>query len=418
MTITVLIPTRNRAHLLEKTLVSLTLQRTRDFRVIVVDHASTDETGKICERYQTCLPLSRYWLAYEKDAPAHPRHFGMQQVQTPLVVFVDCGIVVPTFFIGAHLAFHQQHERHIGAGLFHGRSAWNEHLSALVERMTIDQAQELLLAHPELADVRQGDALETSHVPWMYGWTANLSLRTRDYWDVDGFNLNLAYAFEDIELCYRLFRYGVRFAWVQEGWGIHLPHRRLPARILRKMEYLGREQVYRELRTLGLEVLFYSDLSLQAGDATFHYLSEVGRDCAQLPSTAPLVASHQFEHPSLLIGGTLQDAPLYDYLTLSNEEITSTASIWSCCGLHIPLGDQELRSVIISDIWKWLNCAFNRREISLLECMIAEIKRTADYAYFVDSPARMLPRQDHTPVAELSRLCQLYDLPFQIIGQE
>jgi glycosyltransferase involved in cell wall biosynthesis len=418
MTITVLIPTHNRVRLLEKTLASLALQRTRDFQVVVVDHGSTDETREVCARYQACFSLTWYWLAREQDAPAHPRHFGMRHVQTPLVVFLDCGIVVPTFFIEAHLSFHQSHGHHVGVGLFHGRSAWNEHIALLVNQMTIDQAEELLVHYPGLVDVRDGSELETSPMAWMYGWTANLSLRTRDYWDIGGFNLELEYAFEDVELCYRLFRRGVRLAWVEHGWGIHIPHRRPPAQMLRKMEYLGREQVYRELRTLGLEVLLYTDLILQDGDATFRYLTGVGRACAKLPSTAPLVARYQFKHPSLLIGGTLQDASLYDYLALANEEIASTVAIWSCCGLRIPSGDQELQSVVVSDMWKWLDCAFNRRGISLLECMIAEIKRTASQAYFVDSPAHVLPRWEQSSEAELSRLCQRYDLSFQMIVPE
>src|SRR5216683_4292483 len=117
MTITVLIPTYNRVRLLEKTLASLALQRTRDFQVVVVDHGSTDETHEVCARYQACFPLTWYWLAREQDAPAHPRHFGMRHVQTPLVVFLDCGIVVPTFFIEAHLSFHQSHGHHVGVGL-------------------------------------------------------------------------------------------------------------------------------------------------------------------------------------------------------------------------------------------------------------------------------------------------------------
>jgi hypothetical protein len=306
----------------------------------------------------------------------------------------------------------------VGVGPFHGRAVWDERLSLLVEQMEIDRAEDALVQQPELADVRIGNNLETSNVPWMYGWTGNLSLRTQDYWATGGFDQDLEYAFEDVELCYRLFRRGVRFAWVEKGWGLHLPHSRPPTKMLRKMEYLGRERTYRKLRTLGLEVLFYTELSLKNGDATFRYLSEVGRACAGLPSTAPLITRYQFARPSLLLGGTLQDAAYYDYIALANEEIESTPTTWSCSGVHIPLDDQSLQSVIVSDLWKWLGCAFNGRAISLLECMIADIKRTARQAFFIDSPAHLLPRRDHCSVAELTRLCQRYDLPFQVIVPE
>jgi hypothetical protein len=135
-----------------------------------------------------------------------------------------------------------------------------------------------------------------------------------------------------------------------------------------------------------------------------------------LPSTAPLVACYDFAPPSLLIGGALQDAPFYTYVALANEQITATDTIWSCSGLRIPLDDQSLQSVVVTDIWKRLNCAFNENGVSLLECMVLDLKRTAQRVFFIDSPGYVAGQENACSIAELGRVCQRYDLAFEVIS--
>ncbi len=181
MSITVIIPTYNRVQLLDKTLASLCAQTDRQFRVVVVDHASADDIKGLCASYQDRLPLVYHWLAKEQDAPGQARHAGMQQVETPLVVFLDCGIVVPSFFIAGHLAFHQRHPRHAGIGYYHGYTLWkpqDERWPEVLARVGIDRATEVLGESPEMRDERRETGLASSHFAWTYGWTGNLSLQT------------------------------------------------------------------------------------------------------------------------------------------------------------------------------------------------------------------------------------------------
>src|SRR5579883_2635433 len=105
VSITVVIPTHNRVQLLDQTLSSLCAQTEREFRIVVVDHASDEDIKGLCARYQDDLALTYHWLPKEKDAPGLPRHAGMQLVETQQAVFLDCGIVVPTFFLAGHQAF-------------------------------------------------------------------------------------------------------------------------------------------------------------------------------------------------------------------------------------------------------------------------------------------------------------------------
>src|SRR5689334_5939819 len=109
MHITVIIPTHNRAHLLDKTLSSLALQTEKDFKVYVVDHGSTDDSREVCWQYKQVMKLEYIWLAKDRDAPGAPRHLAMKKVDTPIAVFLDCGVVVPSFYITAQVTFHQTH---------------------------------------------------------------------------------------------------------------------------------------------------------------------------------------------------------------------------------------------------------------------------------------------------------------------
>ncbi len=252
----------------------------------------------------------------------------------------------------------------------------------------------------------------------MYGWTGNLSLSVEAYQAIGGFDLELEYAFEDIDLSYRLFKQGSHFAFVEDGWGIHLPHATPPRRFLRKVRNFGWEQSYRKLRTLGLELLYYTTLNGRYAEQALSHWLTLKRELAALPSTAPLVMRHGFARPALLIGGSLQDAPYYDYLALGDEQVESTAAAWSCCGLRIPLDDQSLQSVVVTDIWKWLHYAFNKSNITMLEFMIAELKRTTQKTFFINSPLQLLAGMPSCSLAQLELLCRRYELEFEVIAPE
>src|SRR5579875_622850 len=93
--LSVIIPTHNRADLLDKTLHSLTYQSKTDFPIILVDHGSTDDTEAVYRKYKDKLRVSYYKIPREGYAPAVARDFGVKKIETPLLVFLDCGTVVP-----------------------------------------------------------------------------------------------------------------------------------------------------------------------------------------------------------------------------------------------------------------------------------------------------------------------------------
>jgi glycosyltransferase involved in cell wall biosynthesis len=416
--LTVIIPTYNRATLLSQSLSSLAVQSRRDFVVVIVDHGSTDGTKALCESFKQQINLDYYCIPRNADDPGLPRDFGVRRTKTPLITFLDCGIVVPTCYIDAHIRFHQQNAHAVGIGLYHGHkitsiqdNRWND-LLAQVER--VDEASAFLSQDRSLRDHRAGARLEeTPPFTWLYAWSGNMSMPTEDYRVAGGFDRDFIYGFEDCDLCYRLFKRGMQFHLIEEGWGIHLPHARASLEKAKELEYNGWKISYRKYRSLILETVQYADMNPKTATQAFEYLTQLGQHYQTFPSVPEQIRS-QCAHPTLLIGATLDDAPFYDQIAVANEDVSPGATIWSSSGILHPLPDNSLQTVVVSDMWKWLDVSFHPSGKPLLECLIAEVKRTAQHALFMHTPLLRYGDREPTSVEKLSNLCSKYALPFNV----
>lgn len=454
--LSVVIPTYNRAALLAQTLESLTRQSCSDFQTIVVDHGSTDQTAEVARHYQQRLQLSYYHICHiphDAFAPGVPRDFGVRKVRTSLTVTLDTGVVVPSCYIQAHLTFHRHHCRYVGIGLASGLLNNKEGTEEVIElsQSEIDQVYEQH-QNPRWRDVREGIDLEHCPMPWYYGWTANLSMPTQAYLDAGGTDVTLTgWGFEDVDLCYRLYKQGLRFAFVPDGWGLELPQERQP---MRERIGSGRKNLqlcYDKQRSLALESLLLSSHLLreslalyralptttpdtlaaigdymrshfqffQYAEAILSYLSELGQKRKAVGSL-PKQVQTRLGSPTLCIGGTSEDVGRYDYVTLADESHVSQSSVWSCCGVELPLADQTLDTVVVSDIWQRLDWALplpaELPRVSLLDCLLEEIHRTAKRAVFLHTPSSACSTGTGCSIEALTRLCQRHQLAFQVVS--
>lgn len=105
--ISVVIPTRNRAALLQNALDSLTRQTVSDdvFEVIVVDNGSTDGTADTVRGFTTRLPGLR--CVHESEPGLHAgRHRGVHEAQGEVLVFADDDIeALPSWLSAIEEAF-------------------------------------------------------------------------------------------------------------------------------------------------------------------------------------------------------------------------------------------------------------------------------------------------------------------------
>lgn len=107
MFLSVIIPTRNRAHHLVGVLSSLRRQTygAESFEVLMVDNGSTDNTREVCESYRTLLPNFQY--LYDSRPGLHVgRHLGLKRAKADTLVYADDDIeAFPTWLEGIAEAF-------------------------------------------------------------------------------------------------------------------------------------------------------------------------------------------------------------------------------------------------------------------------------------------------------------------------
>jgi len=107
MKLSVIIPTRNRSTLLEKTLQSLLTQTLSNehFEVIVVDNGSTDNTFDVVDSFRARLNNIRYFLEYQPGLHVG-RHKGLSEALSDILVYADDDIEpFPTWLEGIYSSF-------------------------------------------------------------------------------------------------------------------------------------------------------------------------------------------------------------------------------------------------------------------------------------------------------------------------
>jgi glycosyltransferase involved in cell wall biosynthesis len=237
MPVSVIVPTYNRARLLEKTLASLERQtlRRESIDVVVVDDGSSDATKEVVTSFERTLPLK---YVYQPDLGfrvARARNLGIKLAEGDVCVFVDSGVVLDAGCLAAHARAHEESRERlavIGYVLGFSQDAENAvDLHELVARHGEEGIFAELARHPEYGDPREevyracGDDIGTLPAPWVLYWTCNVSVARSSLVEVGGFDENYrSWGCEDVDLGLSLFRAGVRFALSRVALALHYPH--------------------------------------------------------------------------------------------------------------------------------------------------------------------------------------------------
>lgn len=89
--LSIIIPSYNRASLVDKTLGSLIYQTRTDFQIILVDHGSTDATEDVYLKYKEILPLSYYKIGRRAVLPEHQEISEYKKQRLHLFSFLIAG---------------------------------------------------------------------------------------------------------------------------------------------------------------------------------------------------------------------------------------------------------------------------------------------------------------------------------------
>ncbi len=108
ISISVVIPTYNRRHLLESSLEALQAQDLdRDcFEVIVVDDGGDDGSDHVASRFAREMRVRYFWQDDRGFRAGKARNIGTAIASGRIVVYVDSGVSLAPGCLAAHLRFH------------------------------------------------------------------------------------------------------------------------------------------------------------------------------------------------------------------------------------------------------------------------------------------------------------------------
>ncbi len=182
--------TKNRAVFLKKNLASLVGQTNPGDEIILIDNASTDETGLVIASFESLLPIR----SYRTTVAGYPRLYNLavRKARGQIIVFLDDDCIANPAFMAAIRRAHQKHPNALIQGITHSIPHDNlyvdimgDHYKNWLEAMKIGPSK-----------------LKTFD-------NKNASLPRKLFHKYHGFNPVMTRGSEDIELGLRLKRQGV-----------------------------------------------------------------------------------------------------------------------------------------------------------------------------------------------------------------
>ena len=246
MSVSLIIPTYNRASRLRKALESAATLELPDgvVEIVVVDNGSTDDTPDVVaqfkKRHPACLPLQ--YVQEERRGLHNARHAGARQSRGQLLIFTDDDATFSRRWLSTYVEAFNAHPEMVAAG---GpvRPVWEEDppkwLAALIAGTP--QFGPLSLMEP-FRDFRIGAEC--------FFWGVNMAIRRDVLFEVGGFNPELfgPLSLGDGEsgLNYKLVRRGMAIGYVPLAVVYHhIPKERMTMQYMRKRHAsTGAEVIY------------------------------------------------------------------------------------------------------------------------------------------------------------------------------
>jgi glycosyltransferase involved in cell wall biosynthesis len=192
--ISIVIPTHNRAELLDQTLRSFARQTLASslFEIIVVDDGSLDSTRQVVEAWENHLPVRTRFQP--KAGIAAAKNLGLSAADAPLLLFFDDDDLATPDLLKAHLKSHQRYPAETIAVLNY--TTWQPGLKITPLMHFITHEGGLLFSYPQ---IRHGQFLD-----FTFFWGGRASCKKSMLTKYGVFNPDFRFGNEDVELGYRL----------------------------------------------------------------------------------------------------------------------------------------------------------------------------------------------------------------------
>jgi len=228
MSVSVIIPTYNRAEVLRKVLRGYAEQcgDHRLLEVLVVDDGSKDHTPAVVSECGHSFPYSLRYLRQENSGPATARNYGIREAAGDLILFGDDDIIPSRNMVAEHVSWH---------GRFPAEN--------VAVQGYVDWAPEL---HPTPfmvwsnlygAQFNFGRFQPGMEVDFWHAYFCNTSVKSNFLRQNGVFDEKFRNAgWEDIELSYRLYQKGYRVRYSPEAFGYHYKYEKFQDTLRRVLE--------------------------------------------------------------------------------------------------------------------------------------------------------------------------------------
>jgi GT2 family glycosyltransferase len=217
VTISVVVPTHNRAEVLARCLDALAAQGADE--VLVVDDGSSDHTHEVLAERTWARTVRRERSGGRSAA----KNSGMRAASGDVILFVDDDAIAEPGLVDRHRAHHAAHPEPHEALL--GRVTWSPDVEVTPHMHWLENGGPMFAF---------GDIDDPDQVSWRMLYTVNVSLK-REF--LEPFDEELP-IYEDTELGYRLSRRGLRLRYDPAALAYHL-RTETPERTERRMEEFG-----------------------------------------------------------------------------------------------------------------------------------------------------------------------------------
>lgn len=236
----VIVPTFNRAFLLDATLRSLTKQdlKSSDYEVIVCDDGSTDHSYELFKSIATG-PFAHWKYVFYPDRGYHPtraRNMGIRLAEGRLSIFLDCGNLATSSLVRGHVEAAGDDPKRAVIGYIYNygdSGVYDDESISIIDTNDIDKTVADISTRTSrlLYDTRERfyrpceDDISRYALDWGLYWTGNCSAPTEAAISVGGFDEQFTtWGCDDTDLGVALKTAGIQFILSREAAAVQYPH--------------------------------------------------------------------------------------------------------------------------------------------------------------------------------------------------
>ncbi len=237
MKLSIVIPNKNRKSQLIKCMKSISEQigvSKNEYELIVVDGGSDDGSNQIYKQYESSELVFK--VIYDDNSVfniSRIRNIGAKEARGQFIAFIDVDMLIPEDFTAITISKYSDADYDVICHYILGFGiSTNDYEAKIYNMLTAENLREMIQDDIRFSDFRVNvfesvdNEISLLTAPWVYGWSAAITIRKQVLSEVSGFDETLkGWGSEDTELAYRLYGVGAKFVAEPQAFAVHMPHK-------------------------------------------------------------------------------------------------------------------------------------------------------------------------------------------------